>query len=82
VQWTGKYHQLGVLTAICRETEVADLWGQLGVPWWTAGQRRRKIRSVAPLCPACRATLAAGHHGCALTCQAPICRACSSHTAA
>jgi hypothetical protein len=32
VQWTGKYHQLGVLTAICRETEVADLWGQLGVP--------------------------------------------------
>ena len=48
----------------------------------TADRRRRKIRSVAPLCPACRAALAAGHHGCALTCQAPICRACSRHTAA
>jgi hypothetical protein len=31
------------------------------------------VRSVAPLCPACHAALAAGHHGCARTCQAPIC---------
>ena len=38
-----------------------------------------KIRSVAPLCPACRAALAAGHHGCALTCRAPIWTACSRH---
>ena len=42
----------------------------------------RKIRSVAPLCPACCAVRAAGHHGCARTCQAPICRAGSRHTAA
>jgi hypothetical protein len=27
-----------------------------------------KHRSVAPLCPACDAALAAGHHGCSLTC--------------
>jgi hypothetical protein len=40
-----------------------------------------KIRSVAPLCPTCDAVLAAGHHGCALTCQAPICLAYSRHTA-
>jgi hypothetical protein len=40
-------------------------------------QRWRKIRSVAPLCPTCSAAFAAGHHGCALTCQAPICLACS-----
>ena len=32
-----------------------------------------KLRSVAPLCPACDATFAAGHHGCAQACQAPIC---------
>ncbi len=30
------------------------------------------VRSGAPLCPACRAADAAGHHGCALACQAPI----------
>jgi hypothetical protein len=42
---------------------------------------RERIRSVAPLCPACGAALAAGHHGCALTCQAAICLACSRHTA-
>ena len=32
-----------------------------------------KIRSVAPLCPACDATFAAGHHGCGQACQAPTC---------
>src|SRR6187455_1050373 len=31
-----------------------------------------KLRSVALLCPAYVAALAAGHHGCALACQAPI----------
>jgi len=36
-------------------------------------------RSVAPLCPACRAAAAAGHHGCAQACQAPISNACSKH---
>jgi hypothetical protein len=41
-----------------------------------------KLRSVAPLCPACVAVLAAGHHGCALACQAPFCRACSGHETA
>ena len=30
----------------------------------------------------CYATSAAGHHGCARACKAPICRACSRHTAA
>ena len=30
------------------------------------------VRSGAPLCPACSAADAAGHHGCALACQAPI----------
>jgi transposase-like protein len=43
-------------------------------------QRGRRIRSVAPLCPACGAALAAGHHGCALACQAPISKACSRHS--
>src|SRR6185312_179098 len=39
------------------------------------------IRSDAPLCPAfCDAAHAAGHHGCARTCQAPIFVACSRHT--
>ena len=31
-----------------------------------------KLRSVALLCPAYVAVLAAGHHGCALACQAPF----------
>jgi hypothetical protein len=31
-----------------------------------------KLRSVALLCPAYVAALAAGHHGCALACQAPF----------
>ena len=31
-----------------------------------------KLRSVALLCPAYVAALAAGHHGCALACQAPL----------
>ena len=52
------------------------------VSWEVADQHWRKIRSVAPLCPACCAAFAAGHHGCSLTCQAPICLACSRHTAA
>ena len=47
-----------------------------------ASQCWRKIRSVAPLCPACCAARAAGHHGCARKCQAPICLAGSRHTAA
>jgi hypothetical protein len=38
-----------------------------------------KDPSVAPLCPASVATLAAGHHGCAHACQAPIWAACSRH---
>ncbi len=42
-------------------------------------QRWRMFRSVAPLCPTCCAAFAAGHHGCALTCQAPICSASSRH---
>jgi hypothetical protein len=50
------------------------------VSWEVADQHWRKIRSVAPLCPACCAAFAAGHHGCSLTCQAPICLACSRHT--
>src|SRR5215212_10294820 len=37
------------------------------------------VRSVAPLCPAYVAALAAGHHGCALACQAPFCTACLLH---
>ncbi len=45
----------------------------------TADQRWGEIRSVAPLCPACRAAHAAGHYGCALPCQAPIWPACSRH---
>jgi hypothetical protein len=42
-------------------------------------QRWRMFRSVAPLCPTCCAAFAAGHHGCALTCQAPICSVSSRH---
>ena len=42
-------------------------------------QIRWKSRSVAPLCPACIAAFAAGHHGCSLACQAPIWFACSRH---
>jgi hypothetical protein len=38
-----------------------------------------KLRSAALLCPAYVAVLAAGHHGCALACQAPFCTACSEH---
>ena len=38
-----------------------------------------KVRSVAPLCPAYVAVLTAGHHGCALACQAPILKACLLH---
>jgi hypothetical protein len=38
-----------------------------------------KIRSVAPLCLAYVALLTAGHHGCALACQAPILKACLLH---
>src|SRR5215210_431415 len=38
-----------------------------------------KLRSVALLCPAYVAVLAAGHHGCALACQAPFCTACLLH---
>src|SRR3954452_8426025 len=38
-----------------------------------------KLRSVALLCPAYVAAFAAGHHGCALACQAPFCRACLLH---
>ncbi len=36
-----------------------------------------KSGSGAPLCPACHTAAAAGHHGCAHACQAPICTACS-----
>jgi len=49
--------------------------GQAGGIVMPPDQRWRKIRSVAPLCPACNAAFAAGHHGCARTCQAPICLA-------
>jgi hypothetical protein len=52
----------------------------MGTRWLlakNAAQCWRKIRSVAPLCPTCCAAFAAGHHGCALTCQAPIYQASS-----
>jgi hypothetical protein len=42
-----QYHQLGVLTAICRETEMADLCGQLGVldePLVNVGERSGQLR--------------------------------------
>jgi hypothetical protein len=54
-------------------------------PWLTLARTcqrwRRDPVSCALMSGLCDAALAAGHHGCALTCQAPICLACSKHTA-
>src|SRR4051794_32164057 len=50
---------------------------RIGFPPLSAERRFEKSGSVAPLCPACHAVAAAGHHGCAHACQAPICTACS-----
>ena len=55
------------LLRVCAAS-VGKLWSALG-----------RVRSVAPSHPACCAACAAGHHGCMLACQAPICGACSRH---
>jgi hypothetical protein len=58
-------HHPGVLTAICRRGRDGHLWWYRNNPAFLLDEPLidvGEIRSVAPLCPACRAALAAGHH--------------------
>jgi len=74
---SGLRREMNSSVSIQAARQLRDAWGRDGYWQKTPAQCWRKIRSVAPLCPTCCAAFAAGHHGCALTCQAPIYQASS-----